>query len=100
MADGVYYLPETLVFGPGDSGNKEHPIHYKSVNEGGAVLSGGLLLETGWEVHRDGVFKTRTPEGLEIDQLFINGKRQDMARYPNRDPKAVTEAYQGFSADN
>lgn len=99
VADGVYYLPDTLVFEPRDSGTREHPVLYKSVTEGGAVLSGGLLLETGWEEHKDGIFKIRTPEGLEIDQVFINGKRQDMARYPNRDPKAVTKAYQGFSAD-
>jgi len=99
VADGTYHLPETLVFGPEDSGSEQHPITYRATNEGGAVLSGGLVLETSWTEHENGIFKTSAPEGIEIDQVFIEGKRQDMARYPNRDPEAVTKAYQGFSAD-
>ena len=47
----------------------------------------------------DGIFQAKTPQGLEIDQLFINGKAQRMARYPNYDPKKKTAAYQGYSAD-
>ena len=42
VADGVYYLPETLVFEAADSGTSKRPILYKAENEGGAVLSGGV----------------------------------------------------------
>lgn len=45
VADGVYYLPETLVFTPADSGSAKWPVVYKAVNEGGAVLSGGSKLD-------------------------------------------------------
>jgi len=45
VADGIYYLPETLVFDPQDSGTGQHPVTYKAVNEGGAILSGGSKLE-------------------------------------------------------
>ena len=99
VADGVYYLPETLTFASQDSGSEKNPVVYKADNEGGAVLSGGSKLELKWQSYRDGIFQAKTPAGLEIDQLFIDSKAQRMARYPNYDPKKKTAAYQGFSAD-
>ncbi len=99
IADGVYYLPETLLFTPADSGSEKFPVIYQAANEGKAVLSGGLKLDLKWESHTDGIFKAATPAGLAIDQLFIDGSRQRMARYPNFDPQKTTAAYQGFSAD-
>ncbi len=99
VADGMYYLPETLVFTAADSGTAEHPVIYQAEHEGKAVLSGGLKLDLKWEPFRDGIFQAATPPGLAIDQLFINGKCQRMARYPNYDPAKTTAAYQGFAAD-
>ena len=99
VADGIYYLPETLVFTPADSGSEQAPIVYKANNEGGAVLSGGAQLKLSWQPHRDGIFKAETPAGLQIDQLFIDGKNQRMARYPNYDPELKAKPYQGFAAN-
>ena len=99
VAAGVYYLPETLVFSPADSGTADHPVVYQASQEGGAVISGGLKLELKWQPWRDGIFMAATPAGLAIDQLFINGQRQRMARYPNYDANQPTAAYQGFAAD-
>ena len=99
VADGVYYLPETIVFEPADSGTAEKPIVYVAENEGGAVLSGGSRLELTWTTHNDGIMKATTADGLEIDQLFVAGKNQRMARYPNYDGSKKSAAYQGFAAD-
>ena len=99
VADGVYYLPETLTFASQDSGSEKNPVVYKADNEGGAVLSGGSKLELEWQPYRDGIFQAKTLAGIEIDQLFIDSKAQRMARYPNYDPKKKTAAYQGYSAD-
>ncbi|WP_372808957.1 right-handed parallel beta-helix repeat-containing protein [Pontiella sp.] len=99
FADGIYYLPETVVFKASDSGTEKCPVVYKAVNEGGAVLSGGAKLNLQWKPYKNGIFKANTPKGLEIDQLFINGKNQRMARYPNYDPEKKTAAYQGYAAD-
>ncbi|MBV5277311.1 hypothetical protein JZU56_05890, partial [bacterium] len=85
VADGVYYLPETLTFSSEDSGSAACPVVYRAEHEGGAVLSGGSKLALDWKTYRDGIFQTKTSKGLEIDQLFINGKAQRMARYPNFD---------------
>ncbi|MFC1797408.1 right-handed parallel beta-helix repeat-containing protein, partial [Pseudomonadota bacterium] len=100
VADGVYYLPETLVFSPKDSGTADAPVVYRAMNEGGAVLSGGSKLKLKWKAYRDGIFKADTPDGLAIDQLFVDGAIQRMARYPNYDASRKTEPYQGFSADS
>lgn len=99
VADGVYYLPETLMFTAADSGSAGHPVLYRAENEGKAVLSGGSRLDLNWTLSRDGVFQARTPAGLAIDQLFIDGKNQRMARYPNHDPAKKAEPYQGFAED-
>ena len=99
VADGVYYLPETLVFSAADAGSQEHPVVYKSANEGGAVLSGGSKLDLKWTPYRDGIFQATTPKGLKIDQFFVNGINQRMARYPNHDPEKKAQPYQGYAAD-
>ena len=99
VADGIYYLPETLVFKPADSGSEKSPMVYKAENEGGAVLSGGSKLKLNWTSYKDGIFQAKTPEGIEVDQLFINETAQRMARYPNYDPQKKTDAYQGYSPD-
>ncbi|MEX0321883.1 MAG: hypothetical protein AB3N63_06965 [Puniceicoccaceae bacterium] len=99
LADGVYYLPETLVFTPKDSGSAAFPVVYRSQNRGGAVLSGGLKLDLEWHPYLGGIFQAKTPAGLDIDQLFINGANQRMARYPNYDAAKKTMAYQGSAAD-
>jgi hypothetical protein len=102
VANGVHYLPETLILKPADSGSAEFPVVYRAEHEGKAVLSGGIDLSGGLSWKHDGttgLWSAATPPGLAIDQLFINGTRQRMARYPNYDAAQTTAAYQGFAAD-
>jgi hypothetical protein len=99
VAPGIYYLPQTLVLTHEDSGSEQHPVAYRATTEGAAVLSGGSLLDLDWKPFRDGIYQAATPAGLVLDQLFVDGVRQHMARYPNHDPAKPTDAYQGFSAD-
>ena len=99
VADGIYYLHETLVFTPADSGTEQCPVVYRAEPEGEAILSGGQRLALKWAEYKDGIYRADTPSGLAVDQLFINGKCQRMARYPNFDAANTTAAYQGFAAD-
>ena len=99
VADGIYYLPETLAFSPEDSGSEKFPITYQAEHEGKAVISGGACLSLKWQVQTEGRYVAETPAGLAIDQLFIDGVRQRMARYPNFDATKTTAAYQGYAAD-
>lgn len=102
LADGIYYLPDTFVLDSADSGTEQAPVTYRAENEGKAILSGGSLLQLDWKRAPGlpaGVFQATTPEGLEMDQLFVDGHKQRMARYPNFDPAKKTEPYQGYSPD-
>lgn len=89
---GTYYLPETLVFTSDDSGTG-----YRAAEGEQVVISGGSKLDLKWEPYKDGIVQAKTPPGLAFDQLFINGQRQRMARYPNYDPKV--RPFGGFAAD-
>lgn len=99
VADGIYYLDETLIFTPKDSGTAQFPLVIKAQNEGKAILSGGSKLELKWTNYKDGILHAPTPAGLIIDQLFINGKKQRMARYPNYDSSKKSVPYQGYAAN-
>lgn len=99
VGDGVHHLPQPLVFESSDSGSAENPVIYRAESEGQAVLSGGSPLELNWKPFRDGIVQASTEPGLAIDQLFVDGRMQRMARYPNFDPTKKTLAYQGHAAD-
>lgn len=94
---GTYYLPETVRFTAEDSGTAEAPIVYTAAPGAQPVISGGARLQLDWKPLRDGIFQARTPAGLAMDQLFVNGQRQHMARYPDYDPNA--RQFNGSAAD-
>jgi len=83
LKDGIYYLPKTVVFEPENSGTEKCPIIYRAENEGKAIISGGVPLQLRWEAQANGIYKANITDNVEIDQLYINGKRQRMARFPN-----------------
>ncbi|MHC5054946.1 MAG: right-handed parallel beta-helix repeat-containing protein [Planctomycetota bacterium] len=97
LRGGTYYLQDTVRLTPEDSGSERAPVVYSGVEGETAVISGGRRLDLRWEPHRDGIMKARVPEGLTTDQLFVNGKLQPMARYPNFNPAA--RFFNGFAPD-
>jgi hypothetical protein len=80
---GTYYLPDTIVFTPEDSGKTGAPIIYVPYPGEQVLLSGGSRLSPKWMPYRDGIMKTSVPSGTTTDQLFVNGRLQILARYPN-----------------
>lgn len=99
LREGVYYLDDTLVLTPEDSGTFKGPITYQALEGEDVILSGGSKLDLKWTPYQNGIMQATTPKGLEIDQLFIDGQNRRMARYPNYDANKPTAAYQGFAAD-
>jgi hypothetical protein len=85
---GTYYLPETIVFTPEDSGRTGAPIIYAPYPGEQVLFSGGSRLFPKWTPYRDGIMKTFVPSGTATDQLFVNGELQILARYPNYDANA------------
>ncbi|RMF92140.1 MAG: hypothetical protein D6741_15255 [Planctomycetota bacterium] len=80
---GVYRLTSPLRFGPQDSGSEGCPVVWRAAGDGEVVISGAELLSPKWEPYKDGIVRTKVPGTTPIDQLFVNGTRQIMARYPN-----------------
>jgi len=83
FAKGVYYLPETAIFTAEDSKTSSKTVTYRSEVDGDAILSGGSLLNLKWSPPENGIFIASVPGNQTIDQLYINDKRQRMARFPN-----------------
>lgn len=81
--DGTYYLPSSVVFTPEDSRALSAAVTFRARHRGGAVLSGGKELFLKWKQLPDAVYEATVPAGLTIDQLYVDGKRQRMARFPN-----------------
>ncbi len=97
---GTYYLTAPLTFGPLDGGTPDAPVTYAAYADEIPVISGGRKLACHWQPYRDGIMMCALPAvkagELDFTQLFINGKRQIRARYPNadnRDPKQ----YSGYT---
>jgi hypothetical protein len=50
-----------------------------------------------WQPGEGGIFQTKVPADLRTEELFVNGERQILARYPNFNPAA--QYFDGFAAD-
>jgi len=87
VCGGTYYLSEPIVFTPEDSGTKETPVTYTAYENEKVTISGAVKLDLKWSAHKDGIMRANIPavkQGkVNFTQLFINGKRQRLARYPN-----------------
>jgi parallel beta-helix repeat protein len=86
---GIYYIEETIRFGPQDSGTQDAPVSYIAYPGEKPELVGGRRI-TGFKPVEGGMVSVRLPEVKEgkwyFRQLFVDGKRQTRARYPNADP--------------
>lgn len=83
VGNGIYYLPEPLRFSAADSRTSRARLVFRAAEEGKAIISGGRKLALQWKPLANGIYQARVPEGISIDQLYVNGTRQRMARYPN-----------------
>lgn len=96
LMPGTFYIRETLTFGPEDSGTPQVPITYRAMKDGAAVISGGRRLKCSWRPYKDGIFVCDLPEArdgkLSFSELYVNGRRQIRARYPNGDSRTPQPA--------
>jgi hypothetical protein len=98
LRGGTYYLPETLVFTAQDSGTKDAPVIFQAYENEKPVISGGVkLAKLDWQPYHDGIFQTKVPDDLNTEEIFVNGERQILARYPNFD--ATAQYFDGYAAD-
>jgi hypothetical protein len=97
LRGGTFYLPDTLVFTEQDSGTKDAPVVFQNYQGEKPVISGGIRLEhLDWQPYTNGIFRAQVPADLQTEEIFVNGERQILARYPNFDPKA--KYFDGFTS--
>jgi hypothetical protein len=89
VRQGTYALDRPLVFSPEDSGSEASPVVFSASPGELVTISGSRTLDCRWKPYRDGILMCDLPgvkqRELRFPQLFVNGKRQMLARFPNRD---------------
>jgi hypothetical protein len=89
VAEGTYRLDRTLVFAPEDSGIETANVLFLAEPPGKVTLSGSRKIEGSWKPYKDGILMCELTAamrgGAPFTQLFVNGRRQTLARFPNRD---------------
>ncbi len=86
---GAYELPATFRLTAEDAGTEAAPIAYRACPGERVVLTGSRQV-TGFVPHRGEIVKADVGaqgfKDIRFQQLFLDGRRQVMARYPNFDP--------------
>lgn len=85
---GTYFLPETVLLSPADSGTEKAPVIYRAADGERVVLSGGRRVEGPWKKDDGAIWSADLPgshRDWNFRQLFVNGRREIRARFPNAD---------------
>lgn len=86
---GTYCLLKTFQLEPGDSGTPASPVVYRGYADERPTLTGGGVI-TNFHAYRGSILKTDVAaqgfKNIHFRQLFLDGKRQQLARYPNYAP--------------
>ncbi len=97
LSKGIYYLDRPVILGPEVSGSEQGRLIISSSGDEKAVISGGRRLDCVWEPSGNGIFKAHLENNLVFDQLFVNGRKQILARYPDLNPDVPF--WNGYAAD-
>ncbi len=85
LRGGTYFLDETLVFKPEDSGTAKAPVIYAASPKEQPLISGGVRL-VGWDKATPDRWTLKIPEVASgrwnFTQLFVNGQRRFRPRLP------------------
>ncbi len=90
LRGGIHSLPATLKLSKEDAASAEGPIVVRAFGREKPIVIGAKPL-SGWTNHRGPIWKTNVREqgfaNIYFRQLFFDGCRQHLARYPNYDPE-------------
>ncbi|MDF7806314.1 right-handed parallel beta-helix repeat-containing protein [Pontiellaceae bacterium B12219] len=103
IGSGTYRFTEPLTLSPSDSGSKDAPAVYRAAEGAEVVFTGAQEINGSWEHWNDGIYRTEVGRMQAIDQLFVNHRRQIMARYPDLEAGYVlaeNQKHQGGKAGN
>jgi len=87
LREGTYYLPQPLVLEAGGGGSDPAPVVFSAYQDEKPTLSGGFLISAPWEIMKNGIHRCSLEQFPVPDQgftqLFVDGKRQIRARFPD-----------------
>lgn len=96
--EGRYSLSRSIEINSKSSGTKKFPVIFSGYPGEKVVITTSKEWEgLRWKPYKNGIMQATVDLGQNHDQLFINGKLQHMARYPNYNP-AVT-ILNGYAED-
>lgn len=96
VSAGTYYFEKSLRLGPELSGKNGFPFIIRAKADEKVVLSGGEPLTLQWQSYNEHIYRASLSTKA-FDQLFIDGKQQVRARYPNYVPSILI--FNGFASD-
>lgn len=98
LREGIYSIDSSITFSEEDGGErvetdlptgafeyhklKDYFVTYASYPGENAVISGGKKI-TNWSKAKNGIWRTRINLS-KVNELYVNGKRQTLARAPNK----------------
>ena len=88
LLEGTYYLNQPVVFTAEDARKKNETLTITNFNNQKVIVSGAAALQLKWKKYKDRIWKAEVEPDLLFDELFVNGRLQRMARYPNYDSTA------------
>ncbi|MFB4284300.1 right-handed parallel beta-helix repeat-containing protein [Nonomuraea sp. MTCD27] len=83
---GTHYLDQTLQLEPADSGTEECPIVWTAAPGEHVTISGGREIAGPWTAADGSIMSTGIAAPWAFRTLFVNGERQTLARFPNKNP--------------
>jgi hypothetical protein len=86
LREGIYYLDRTLEITPALLNKKQ--VQLAAYGAEKVTLSGAAPMQTNWKSYTGKIQQAYIGKGLQLDQLFCNGKLLQQARYPNYDSSA------------
>ncbi len=92
VAPGDYYLSTPIEIQASLSG-----LVIKGPGHGLARIKGSVPLDLTWERYNETIWTAKVHGSMNFDQLFMNGERQVLARYPNYNENGGH--WQGHAAD-
>lgn len=92
---GTYYLEKEITLQAASMACSSLEISAYQQEE--VFISAGRLLSLQWKPWKNGIYVATVPAGITFERLFVNGRLQVLARYPNYDSSA--KVFHGTSKD-
>ena len=97
IKEGTYR--ETII--PANDGEEGAPVTFMAYGNDNVTISGTEKVIGNWELYKDGIYKTNFYIWRRTEnQIFVNGKMAQIARYPNKNSDNMIAVGDTLSADS